>query len=89
MVLRAAELHPEAARLGSARLLGIGSRLQMMSLPVLQPPQASFLAGVDLLSLDGKHAVLCRTGNATQQDVKRFLRTANCICKAARSPTRF
>ncbi|CAE7218414.1 unnamed protein product [Symbiodinium sp. CCMP2592] len=38
--------------------------------------------GVDLFSLDGKRAVLCRAGNATHQDVKRFLRTANCVCKA-------
>eukprot|EP00439_Symbiodinium_sp_Y106_P017297 s2939_g2.t1 len=45
-----------------------------------------FLAGVDLFSLDGKRAVLCRAGNATHQDVKRFLRTANCVCKA-RSPS--
>ncbi|CAE7570386.1 unnamed protein product [Symbiodinium sp. CCMP2456] len=38
--------------------------------------------GVDLFSLDGKRAVLCRAGNATHKDVKRFLRTANCVCQA-------
>ncbi|CAE7948686.1 unnamed protein product, partial [Symbiodinium sp. KB8] len=38
--------------------------------------------GVDLFSLDGKRAVLCRAGNATHEDVKRFLRTANCVCEA-------
>eukprot|EP00439_Symbiodinium_sp_Y106_P081998 s585_g21.t1 len=39
--------------------------------------------GVDLFSLDGKTAVLCRAADATLEDVKRFLRTAKCISEAA------
>ncbi|CAE7208933.1 unnamed protein product [Symbiodinium sp. CCMP2456] len=35
--------------------------------------------GVDLCSLDGNRAILCRVDNATLQDVKRFLRTARCL----------
>ncbi|CAE7774494.1 PHPT1 [Symbiodinium necroappetens] len=38
--------------------------------------------GVDLCSLDGKRAILCRVDNATLQDVKRFLRTARCMGEA-------
>ena len=38
--------------------------------------------GVDLFSLDGQRAILCRAENATHRDVKRFLRTATCVCKA-------
>ena len=37
------------------------------------------MEGVDLFSLDGQQALLCRAGNATNKDVKRFLRTANCL----------
>ena len=40
------------------------------------------MAGVDLFSLDGRRAILCRPSNATHQDVKRFLRTARVVCKA-------
>ncbi|CAE7192775.1 unnamed protein product [Symbiodinium sp. CCMP2456] len=39
--------------------------------------------GVDLFSLDGKRAVLCRAGNASHEDVKRFLRTAKCVSEAS------
>ena len=39
-------------------------------------------AGVDLCSLDGERAILCRVDNATVQDVKRFLRTARCMIEA-------
>ncbi|CAE7232649.1 FP2, partial [Symbiodinium sp. KB8] len=35
--------------------------------------------GVDLFSLDGQQALLCRAGNSTGREVKRFLRTANCL----------
>ncbi|CAE7941629.1 unnamed protein product [Symbiodinium sp. KB8] len=35
--------------------------------------------GVDLFSLDGRKVILCLPGNATGRDVKRFLRTANCL----------
>ncbi|CAE7249236.1 unnamed protein product [Symbiodinium sp. CCMP2456] len=38
--------------------------------------------GVDLFSLDGQRAILCRAGNATGQDVKRFLRTSKCLFEA-------
>ncbi|CAE7433920.1 unnamed protein product [Symbiodinium microadriaticum] len=38
--------------------------------------------GVDLCSLDGERAILCRVDNATVQDVKRFLRTARCMIEA-------
>ncbi|CAE7440951.1 unnamed protein product [Symbiodinium microadriaticum] len=38
--------------------------------------------GVDLFSLDGQRAILCRAGNATGRDVKRFLRTAKCLFEA-------
>ncbi|CAE7324342.1 unnamed protein product [Symbiodinium sp. CCMP2456] len=38
--------------------------------------------GVDLFSLDGQQAILCRAGNSTGKDVKRFLRTANCVLEA-------
>ncbi|CAE7252991.1 unnamed protein product [Symbiodinium sp. CCMP2592] len=38
--------------------------------------------GADLFSLDGERAILCRAGNATSQDVKRFLRTAKCLFEA-------
>ncbi|CAE7356936.1 Ken-052 [Symbiodinium necroappetens] len=42
--------------------------------------------GVDLFSLDGKRAVLCRAGNATHKDVRRFLRTAKCVNEAGKTP---
>ncbi|CAE7949612.1 irc3 [Symbiodinium sp. KB8] len=42
--------------------------------------------GVDLLSIDGSKAVLCRcgeaNGNVSHLDIKRFLRTARWVCKA-------
>ncbi|CAE7249271.1 irc3 [Symbiodinium microadriaticum] len=42
--------------------------------------------GVDLLSIDGSKAVLCRCGGAngavSHHDIKRFLRTARWVCKA-------
>ncbi|CAE7323110.1 unnamed protein product [Symbiodinium sp. KB8] len=38
--------------------------------------------GVDLFSLDGQQVILCRAGNSTGRDVKRFLRTANCFFEA-------
>ncbi|CAE7911379.1 irc3 [Symbiodinium necroappetens] len=42
--------------------------------------------GVDLLSIDGSKAVLCRcgeaNGTASLRDIKRFLRTARWVCKA-------
>ncbi|CAE7240286.1 unnamed protein product [Symbiodinium microadriaticum] len=38
--------------------------------------------GVDLFGLDGQQALLCRAGNSTGRDVKRFLRTANCLFEA-------
>ena len=34
------------------------------------------------MSLDGQHAILCRAGNATHGDVKRFVRAARWACKA-------
>ena len=42
------------------------------------------LAGVDLLSLDGKLAVLCSIGikdSLPHREVKLFLRTARFVCK--------
>ncbi|CAE7405594.1 irc3, partial [Symbiodinium sp. KB8] len=38
--------------------------------------------GVDLFSLDGQQALLCRAGNCTNKEVKRFLRTASCLFEA-------
>ena len=32
--------------------------------------------------MDGQRAILCRAGNATGRDVKRFLRTAKCLFEA-------
>ncbi|CAE7745794.1 irc3 [Symbiodinium sp. CCMP2592] len=40
--------------------------------------------GVDLFSLDGQQAILCRAGNSTGKNVKRFLRTAHCVLEAPR-----
>ena len=34
---------------------------------------------MDLFSLDGQQALLCRAGNCTNKEVKRFLRTASCL----------
>ncbi|CAE7504051.1 unnamed protein product [Symbiodinium necroappetens] len=42
--------------------------------------------GIDLISLDGQQAVLCRSASVNSsvlhRDIKRFLRTARWVCKA-------
>ena len=58
------------------RQLGWGLQVQAASFDSIS------LRGVDLLSLDGQHATLCRAGNVTHRDVKRFVRTARWACKA-------
>ena len=45
------------------------------------------MEGVDLFSLDGQQAILCRAGNSKGKDVKRFLRTANCLFEAGEKCT--
>ena len=45
------------------------------------------MEGVDLFSLDGQQAILCRAGNSTGKDVKLFLRTAYCVLEAGEKCT--
>ena len=45
------------------------------------------MEGVDLFSLDGERAILCRAGNSSGKDVKRFLRTAHCVLEAGETCT--
>ena len=82
LVFRAAELHSSAPRPGFTNKKDHANLLP--NEPGFMFPQS--FAGVDLCSLDGKRAILCRADNATLQDVKRFLRTARCLAEAGQLP---
>ena len=77
MVSGAAESHPQGHGPGTK----LDSCQQCAAWFLLSPVRL----GVDLLSLDGRKAILCLTGKdeaASHVAIKRFIRTAGFVCKA-------
>ena len=66
----------------SCRLTFALCRMIFLRLDALRIPSLTVPTGLDLLSLDGSHAVRCCNTSVSFKEVRRFLRMARWVYKA-------